>query len=319
MGILDVTAPPFNADPTGKSDSTQALQSAIDHARSHCMVAFFPPGDYLVSDTLVCKQGLDHQRDRAADPKLLAMRLGIGPRALPCVLKGSIRGQRRPRIVLAPSSPGFADPEKRKYVVHFWRGSVKSPTRPQPNGSFNQMFVGIDIVIGPGNPGAVGIRHRGAQGSGVQDCTIDATHGLTGLEGGCGSGGSHVNVTVVGGRIGADIYDAQPAPTITGFTLVGQTEMALRYGGYETLTAVGLRIESDIPGPLIVTDAKAVARDLFGQLSLVDCTITFRKPGDNVAIAAQSSVTLHNVFVRGAATVARHSGAPSASAASYSV
>jgi len=310
MGILDVTAPPFNADPTGKSDSTQALQSAIDHARSHCMVAFFPPGDYLVSDTLVCKQGLDHQRDRAADPKLLAMRLGIGPRALPCVLKGSIRGQRRPRIVLAPSSPGFADPEKRKYVVHFWRGSVKSPTRPQPNGSFNQMFVGIDIVIGPGNPGAVGIRHRGAQGSGVQDCTIDATHGLTGLEGGCGSGGSHVNVTVVGGRIGADIYDAQPAPTITGFTLVGQTEMALRYGGYETLTAVGLRIESDIPGPLIVTDAKAVARDLFGQLSLVDCTITFRKPGDNVAIAAQSSVTLHNVFVRGAATVARHPGGP---------
>jgi len=306
MGILDVTAPPFGADPTGRTDCTQALQSAIDHARSHCMVAFFPPGDYLVSDTLVCKQGLDHQRDRAADPKLLAMRLGRGPRALPCVLRGSTRGTRRPRIVLAPNAPGFGDPEKRKYVVHFWRGSVKSPTRPQPNASFNQMFVGIDIAIGPGNPGAVGIRHRGAQGSGVQDCTIDATHGHTGIEGGCGSGGSHANVTVIGGRIGADLNEAQPAPTITGFTLIGQTEMAIRYSGYETLTAVGLRIESDIAGPAIITDPIAMARDLFGQLSLVDSTIVFRKPGHNVAVEARSSLTMHNVYVKGAAMAARH-------------
>ena len=310
MGILDVTAPPFTADPTGKTDCTQALQAAIEHARTHCMVAFFPPGDYLVSDTLVCKQCPVGRGERAADPTLVEMGLGIGPRAMPCVLRGSTRGERRPRIVLAPNSPGFGDPEKRKYVVHFWRGNWRDLRRPQPNGSFNQMFVGIDVVIRRGNPGAVGIRHRGAQGSGVQDCTIDATHGHTGIEGGCGSGGSHANVTVTGGRIGADLYEAQPAPTITGFTLIGQTEMALRYGGYETLAAVGLRIESDISGPLIVTDAKAAGKDLFGQLSLVDSSIEFRKPGANVAIAAQSSLTLHNVFVKGAATIARHPGGP---------
>ena len=310
MGILDVTAAPFNADPTGGKDSTKALQAAIDYARSHCMVTYFPPGTYTVSDTLVCLQGRLGRKERVQDPKLLAMRFGIGPRALPNVLMGSRRGKRRPRIVLAPNSPGFNDPKHRKYVVHFWRGSVTNPKRPQPNGSFNQMFVGIDIVIGPGNPGAVGIRHRCAQGSGVQDCAIDATHGLTGLEGGGGSGGSHANVTVIGGRIGADLYEAQPAPTITGFTLIGQTGMALRYAGYETLTVVGLRIETDIHGPVIVTDPKRLAKDIFGQLSLIDSAIIFRKPGRNVAINARASMYMRNVYVKGATVIAQHPTEP---------
>ena len=303
MGILDVTADPFGADPTGKSDSTEALQAAIEHARDHCMVAWLPPGTYRVSDTLQCVQGRLGRKERVKDPGLLAMGFGIGPRALPCVLMGSRSGAQRPRIVLADHSPGFDDPTQRKYVVRFVR---VSNGRPQPNGSFNQMLVGIDIAIGEGNPGAVGIRHRCAQGSGVQDCTIDATHGLTGIEGGAGSGGSHANVTVIGGRIGADLWEAQPAPTITGFTLIGQTETALRYAGYETLTAVGLRIECDAPGPAIVTRANAGSKDLFGQLSLVDSSIVFNTSGANLAILAQTSLYMSNVYLKGATTVARH-------------
>lgn len=310
MGILDVTASPFEADATGKRDSTKALQRAIDYARNHCMVAHFPSGDYLVSDTLLCQQGQLGRKERVQAPQLLAMGFGIGPRALPNVLVGSQQGERRPRIVLAPNSPGFADPKKRKYVVRFVRWNRKDLKRPQPNGSFNQMLVGIDIAIGPGNPGAVGIRHRAAQGSAVQDCTIDATHGLTGIEGAAGSGGSHANVTVIGGRIGADLTEAQPAPTITGFTLIGQTEVALRYRGYETLTAVGLRVETDGSGPAIVTDPHRPARDLFGQLSLVDSTIVFRKPGENVGINARTSLYMNNVYLKGASVVAKHLAAP---------
>ena len=309
MGILDVTAAPFRADPSGKVDSTKALQAAIDYARDHCMVTFFPPGDYLVSDRLLCQQGLLGRRARVKDPKLLAMRFGIGPRALPNVLVGSRRGERRPRIVLAPNSPGFGetDYKKRKYVVRFLRWNHVNLKRISPNASFNQMFVGIDIVIGPGNPGAVGIRHRAAQGSSVQDCTIDATHGRTGIEGAAGSGGSHINITVIGGRVGADFFvGAQPAPTITGFTLIGQTERALLYKGYETLTAVGLRIVTDTAGPVIVTDPNRLAKDLFGQLSLIDSRIEFRKPGDNVAIDARTSLYMNNVYVKGAATVVKH-------------
>jgi len=308
LGFLDVTAPPFSADATGQRDSTKALQDAINHARNHCMATYFPPGTYLVSNTLVCKQGVkERRRDRAQDPKLLAMGLGTAVRSLPCLLVGSRRGKQRPRIVLAPDSPGYADPKKPKRVVHFWRGSAKDPRRAQPNGSFNQMFIGIDIEIGTGNPGAVGIRHRAAQGSGVQDCRIDATHGYCGIEGAAGSGGSHANVTVIGGQIGADLREAQPAPTITGFTLIGQRRVALHYGGYSTLTAVGLRIESDTAGPVVTTSANAGGKDLYGQLSVIDSSITFRKPGPNVAFSTQTNLYLNNTYVQGAALVAKHS------------
>ena len=308
LGFLDVTAPPFSADPTGQRDSTKALQDAINHARNHCMATYFPPGTYLVSDTLVCKQGVkERRRDRAHDPKLLAMGLGSAVRSLPCLLVGSRRGKQRPRIVLASNSPGYGDRTKTKRVVHFWRGSVKDPKRAQPNGSFNQMFIGIDIEIGPGNPGAVGIRHRAAQGSGVQDCRIDATHGFCGIEAAAGSGGSHANVTVIGGEIGAVLRESQPAPTVTGFTLIGQTRIALYYSGYSTLTAVGLRVESGAAGPVIITSANAGGKDIYGQLSVIDSSIVFRRPGSNLAFSTQTNLYLNNTYVQGAAVVAKHS------------
>jgi hypothetical protein len=38
LGLVDVTAAPFDADPTGHTDATEALQSAIDFARDRQMV-----------------------------------------------------------------------------------------------------------------------------------------------------------------------------------------------------------------------------------------------------------------------------------------
>jgi hypothetical protein len=97
--------------------------------------------------------------------------------------------------------------------------------------------VNLDLTIGEGNAGAVALRHQAAEGSAVEDCTIDATHGLTGLEGGIGSGGSSANVTVLGGRIGLDFRTTQPTPVITGFTLIGQSQAAIRYSGRQTRLA----------------------------------------------------------------------------------
>ncbi|MBE0537472.1 MAG: hypothetical protein IH624_17550, partial [Phycisphaerae bacterium] len=203
LGFVDVTAAPFGADPRGGTDSTVAIQAAVDFARDHQMVCFFPPGTYKVSDTIRCVQGF-YRRQHG--------RLS-GAGNFPCVLVGSRKEAQRPRIVLADNAAGFGDPDKPKYVVHFWARSLEEGAdKPQPNISFNQMFVGIDVAVGKGNAGAVGIRHRAAQGSGVQDCTIDATGGLTGLEGGAGSGGSHAGVTVIGGRIGMDLRQTQPVP-----------------------------------------------------------------------------------------------------------
>ena len=301
MGYVDVTAEPFLADSSGKKDCTQALRQAINYARDHQMVCFFPPGEYKVSDTLSCEQYRPMRRDGKRK----------GTRDYPCVLIGSRRGRQPPRIVLAPHSAGYNDPGRPKYVVHFWSPGIGTETpvdQPQPNISMNQMLVGIDIIIGKDNPGAVAIRHRGAQGSGVQDCTIDATHGYCGLEGGCGSGGSHINVTVIGGRIGADLRETQPAPTITGFTLINQTQTALICSSRQSLCAVGLRIETETSGPVIVTHKQWGAHH--GQMCLVDSQINFHKPGNNTAIEAASSLYIDNVYTHGAQTLVKQHDKP---------
>jgi hypothetical protein len=307
MGFVDVTAAPFFADPSGKKDATDALQKAIVFARDHQMVCFLPSGRYRVSDTLSCIQYRPMRRDGKRR----------GTRDYPCVLVGSRRNPNRPRIVLAPRSPGFTNPKNPKYVVHFWApgmGTEAAIDEPQPNISMNQMFIGIDIEIGKGNPGAVAIRHRAAQGSGVQDCTIYANDGYCGLEGGAGSGGSHANVTVIGGRIGADLRQTQPAPTITGFTLINQTKTALICSSRQALCAVGLTIESQTAGPAIVT--KKLWGAHHGQLCLIDSKIDMQAPGNNTAIEAGSSLYLNNVFIRGAETLIKQPGKPVVSRAS---
>ena len=70
----------------------------------------------------------------------------------------------------------------------------------EPNAMYNTMVMGLDVRIERGNPGAAGIRCRGAQGSGLEDVRVEAGDGLVGVVGGAGSGGSHHNVTVLGGR-----------------------------------------------------------------------------------------------------------------------
>ncbi len=293
MGMVDVTAAPFHADRTGRKDATRALQDAILFAREHQMVTYFPAGKYTVSDTLECLHG-------RWDPKVGKLRKS---RDSPCILVGDRTGERRPLLQLAPHSPGFDDPSRPKYVLRFWSfgiGKEASRTELQPNINMNQMLIGIDVTIGQGNPGAVGVRHRAAQGSSVQDCTIDARGGLTGLEGGAGSGGSHFGVTVIGGRFGVDYRQTQPAPTMAGFTLIDQTEAAILCASRQTLVAVGCRIETQTRGPVIVSRQKYPHQ---GQMSLVDSVIRFKRPGPNVAIETNASLTLHNVYVEDAETI----------------
>jgi hypothetical protein len=171
-------------------------------ARDHQMACFFPPGTYRVSDTIECVQ----QLYRRANGRV------FGGNRFPNILVGSRAGAERPKLLLAPNSPGFGDPARPKIFVHFWSRGYRNPTTAdrvsdglspeveQPNIGMNQMLVHLDVVIGEGNSGAIAVRHQAAEGSAIEDCTIDATHGLTGIQGGIGSGGGSANVTVIGGR-----------------------------------------------------------------------------------------------------------------------
>ena len=50
--VVHVTKPPYNATGDGKTDDTAALQLAINENVGQGRILFFPPGTYLVSDTL---------------------------------------------------------------------------------------------------------------------------------------------------------------------------------------------------------------------------------------------------------------------------
>ena len=86
LGVLDVTAKPFQADPTGQRDSTDALQKAIDFARDKRMVAFFPLGTYRVSGTLTAVKSTS--------------------RMSPCLLVGEQRRVRGKGVAARPVNPG---------------------------------------------------------------------------------------------------------------------------------------------------------------------------------------------------------------------
>jgi hypothetical protein len=96
-----------------------------------------------------------------------------------CVLQGETHVEgKRSRLILAPGSPGFDQRNPVPIVVHAYypNGSGFNYT-----GHFNQIIRGVDIVIGEGNSGAVGLRLQGAEGTLIEDVTVDATHGWKGV------------------------------------------------------------------------------------------------------------------------------------------
>lgn len=128
----------------------------------------------------------------------------------------------RATLVVPPNTPAFA----------LVRGNATSPLavlnvsnvnaigRLQPNILMSAIVQSIDIVVGEGNPAAVGVRMRGAQGSSLEDVAVFAAPDTFGGISGCsGSGGAHSNVTVVGARFGIDARDTQPAPSLSNIRL----------------------------------------------------------------------------------------------------
>lgn len=309
LGYVDVTQPPFGADPTGARDALAAVQSAVNYARDHQMACFFPVGTYLLSDTLDCAQGLCRRTNGRV----------YGGNRVPCLLVGSTAGGGRARLVLKARAPGFDDPTRPKVFVRVWARGYLNPTTAdrvgdgldceteQPNICMNQMLVNLVLALGEGNPGAIVLRHQGAEGSAIEDCTIDATGGHTGLQGGIGSGGGSTKVTVIGGRIGLDftgyLGGTQPTPTITGFTLRGQTETAIRSTSRQTLVATGLHLVADqLSGPAIQVPSGAGFHS--GQLTLCDSVIDFRgaalAQARRVGIESARGVVLERVYLHGA-------------------
>jgi len=291
-GILDVTQAPYGADPTGSRDSTTAIQQAIDDARDARLVVYFPPGIYLVSNTIEAAQ-----RHIAVDRRRVPWRRDD----FPCVLRGNTRGPRA-TIVLVDHAPGFDDPEHPKPVLFIASATGDRPPQLQPNISFNNAIISLDVDLGRGNPGAIGVDDQGAQGTVTEDVHVRAVGAFAGFRGTSGSGGSTSHISVRGGRYGlylaglgemTKFAGSQPSPVISDVRLTGQTEAAIVCATRGPLTLVG----AEIDGPGIHLRGNQWAPHN-SALNLIDSVVHYR--GHGPMISGNRPVYLEDVFVSGA-------------------
>ena len=300
-GMLDVTMPPFNADATGRQDATASIQAAIDAAVEFTLAVFFPPGEYLVSDTIECLQPA-YRRSNGYE---------INDRGPTCALMGSTAGSERPRLRLEDGADGFADPGAPKPVVRILALNVADSSLPDYNSNFDNSFVGIDIDVGRLNYGAAGLAFRGAQGSHVEDVTVWAGAGYAGLLGANGSGGLTANVAVVGGQVGIEAFDfgTQPMATLVGLNLIHQSGPAITYAGpNEGMTLVGARIVAPpgVGGPMVFARGATATE---GQIVIADSTFEFEDPGQNTTlIDTNRGVVLHNSYARNVDVAVKFNG-----------
>ncbi len=309
FGLLDVTKTPYSADPTGRLDSTAAIQRAVNDARDHRLVCFFPEGTYLISDTLSCEQQVQ-KLDRPRQIHERTQHYWNEPHKI--VMFGSTKGK-RPVLKLSKDAKGFADPARPKIAVWIWaqtRDDAPGRQEPewgkeQPNISFGHYFKGIDIDI-RGHAGAIGIRHSGSQGSVMLDCTIQAEGAYAGMNNCCGQGGGTYNIEVLGGRYGIVIEPSSRFPLLTACTFRGQTEAAIRYarGGSQVPTLlVGCRIEPAGAAAIDFTTERSYA-----GVNLVDCVIALKPGGVIAKTAKRENLHIENTFVKGATAVCTQGG-----------
>ncbi|MCD8482635.1 MAG: glycoside hydrolase family 55 protein [Verrucomicrobia bacterium] len=134
--VIDVTSPPFNADPTGQVDSSEAILAASLHARTWPrrvpMFVYFPNGTY-----------------RIEQPVVLETRTPGGQYIM-------MQGQSRDGVVLyvPDNTPAFQNASAPRPMISYFDGDWT-------NNGFLNTFENFTIEIGAGNPGAIGVRFQG--------------------------------------------------------------------------------------------------------------------------------------------------------------
>ena len=295
IGIFDVTKQPYGADPTGQTDSTLAIQRAVNEARDARVVAYFPAGSYLVSDTLNMVQGrIGYQVLSSLGERWSNIEFANN-------LMGPVSGPRA-KLVLAANAAGFTDATLPKKLLYFWSRGDNNANENQMNIGFNQTLRSLDIDLN-GNAGAIGVDFATAQGSSVYDLTVYATGAFAGFNGTPGPGGSLTGVTVLGGKYGLYVADVPGysavqhaySTHVNACNFFNQTDNSIVWTGLGTMLIVGTHIE----GTGITNSANTVTA---GALTVVDSVI--RLGASAPAVVGSRSVHMDNVYLENATLVA---------------
>ena len=213
----------YGAKGDGVTDDTLAIQAAIDHNRGSInakafAVVYFPPGIYLVSDTLVVYSGTELRGNSVTPPTI---------KLAPATVKFTNTSSLQPLIA---TTSGY-DQTTNYSSHHWWDNSIAS------NCIFYVHIHKLNIDLSSGNIGAVAIYWCVAQQTSLRDMTIqvgDAAHGIDicvsdGYEhqggGGNGGGGTIEDISIFGGNSAIRADSSQW--TLRGLNLVGQRYSAI--------------------------------------------------------------------------------------------
>ena len=277
---VSVTRDRFGAAGDGIADDTAALQKAIDAVQETTGegIVFLPEGRYRLSTVLHVWPGI----------RLIGY------------------GERRPALVLGDRTPGYQDPATPRALVFFAGRRPKDGAEPPDAnpGTFYSALSNVDLEIGAGNPGAVGVRARYAQHCFTSHVEFRIGSGLAGVHEG---GNVAEDVRFVGGEYG--IWTGTPSPgwqyTLLDARFEGQRRAAIREQA-AGLTLIrpqfrnvptAIEIEAGRPDDLFVKDARL--ENVTGPAVIVSLE---RSP--------RTQVNMENIVCRGVPTFAlfRESG-----------
>lgn len=192
-GVIDLTAPPYNARGDGRTDCTAAIQKALqDHAGADATL-YLPNGTYIVSDTI-------RWQGRATRNMLQGQSMA-----------GTI-------IRLKDDCPGFTSPAAPRAVIN---------TGFFPPQRFRNAIRNLTVDTGRGNYGAIGVQFNASNQGQMNTVTIRSGDGagLIGLDMGyTGDVGPLLvkRLTVEGFDIGIYTAHATAAQTLEDITLMNQ-------------------------------------------------------------------------------------------------
>ena len=316
IGLLDVTT--YGADKTGVNDSTRALQNAIDDAYQKDEVVFFPPGTYLISDTLVAL------KDRAGE---------VGGSFH---LMGSTSANELPTIKLKSGS--FNDGKsandtkheayEKKAMIHMWacdfvekadvgKTECDPPYNDQladvnkTNGN-TAMLLGNSIqnmrfVLESNNPDAIGIRMTGNQRNGLSNIVIESVDAFAGIYGSVGTNSTNQDITIIGGKYG--VYGSYGGwGAYTNLVLKNQQVLAFTSHRGPAISVNGFEIIKDTAP--VIGEAEGVNYNdpntyHIGSYTLSDGTVEIRNNSNKPAINTLQGrqIAVNNVFVKNAENI----------------
>lgn len=294
-GILDVTQAPYCADPTGRRDSTLAIQRALNEGRDARCTTYLPRGIYVVSDTI---EGVSPNYLGGGYPGLPLRRGEIG-----CVLQGSSDPKERAIIKLAANARGFADPERPKPVIHFWAvNGVPPNVYEKSNAHFSQQIRNLSLDLG-GNPGAIGIEFLACEDSSLQSVHVEATGAFAGFKDGLGSGGGMHNLSANGGRYGAYLTNTQPTCSLSHANFVNQTIACVYNNSRGPLVMPGAVLSPSSGAAAVILAGSTRGDPWNASLCLVDSRIEMPPGSTAPAIRGNRSIYLNQVYIRNAANL----------------